>query len=94
MTPAQTEHARHALGLPNDRRQSYRNRYICGTGHKAYQNWLEMVGRGEATSSGARRAYGGAELFSLTLLGARIALKAGETLDREDFPATEKLDAG
>ena len=94
MTPRQTELARHALGLPNANAQSYRNRFICGTGHKDYADWQAMVAAGYAITGGADRRLGGAQPFMLTYLGARMALRAGERLDPEDFPAAEKLSEG
>ena len=33
MSAAQIELARHALGLPNKMRMSYRNRFVAGHGH-------------------------------------------------------------
>ena len=49
LTPAQLELARHALGLPNDRRRSYRNRYLAGGGSP---EWDAMV---EAGLTGDKR---------------------------------------
>jgi hypothetical protein len=84
MTPRQRELARHALGLPNDRDRSYRNRYTAGKGHSEYANWLAMVAGGAAVRT-TSQSYGGADLFELTLEGAEAVLQDGETLDPEDF---------
>jgi hypothetical protein len=81
MTPAQVELARHALGLPNKRRQSYRNYFVCGVGHRDHGNWLAM-----AAASYARALTGTQPGFALTEAGANAALKPGERLDPEDFP--------
>lgn len=43
LTPAQRELARHALGLPNDRKRSYRNRFIASKGHADFAEWEVMV---------------------------------------------------
>lgn len=88
MSPAQIELARHALGLPTKSGQSYRNRFICGTGHRDYNEWKGMVAAGYATTTGSHPAHGGAERFELTPFGANFALRAGERLDPEDFPNT------
>jgi hypothetical protein len=88
MTPEQIELARHALGLPNERQQSYRNRFVAGPGHDDYGTWLAIVDAGCATRrSGRRLPFGGDDFFSLTRFGAEAALKPGESLDPEDFPA-------
>lgn len=81
----QVELARHALGLPNERRRSYRNRFCCGPGHVDYEAWQAMTVAGAAQRFGLT-ARGGDSLFALTELGARAVLYADETLDPEDFP--------
>lgn len=86
MTPAQRELARHALGLPNDRRRSYRNRYVAEDGGRAWKEWQELVGRGYAEARPLSAHSAGRTLFNLTEAGARSALDARETLCREDFP--------
>lgn len=79
--------ARHALGLPNDRRRSYRNRFYAGSGHQAYADWEAMIASGAARAEEA----GGTRMFWLTEQGARAALLPGEQLCHEDFPASEPL---
>lgn len=87
MTPEQIELARHALGLPNRRRQTYRNHFVCGEGHSDYVNWLEIEAAGLARSRKGSQLTGGDPVFWLTKAGAESALKRGERLCPEDFPA-------
>lgn len=83
MNAEQLNMARHALGLPNDRRRSYRNRYVAGLGTTQEKAWDELVRQGLA----ARGANGIAVVgFCLTEAGAKAALDHTETLDPEDFP--------
>ena len=87
LTDEQRELARHALGLGNDRKQSYRNRFVTGPGGADHPAWLDMVQRGLAKQRmGSTLPFGGDDLFWLTKQGATLALSAGETLDPEDFP--------
>ncbi|QEX18535.1 hypothetical protein FRZ44_38420 [Hypericibacter terrae] len=86
MTPDQIELARHALGLTNGRRRSYRNHFVTGEGSHDYAAWQAMVAAGEATRTKGNAITGGDDLFRLTKIGAVAALKRGETLDPEDFP--------
>ncbi|MDE5451360.1 hypothetical protein GWE18_00520 [Bradyrhizobium sp. CSA112] len=83
MTTEQIAMARHALGLPNESGQSYRNRYFTSCGSAVEREWDELVKDGMAA-----REKGGGKLahFYLTEAGARAALARGETLDPEDFP--------
>lgn len=86
MTPREIELARHALGLPNKMRMSYRNRFVAGEGHEDYADWMQMVADGNAGKrDGGTLPYGGDSLFWLTETGARQALKPREKLDPEDF---------
>lgn len=80
----QTRLARHALGLPNPHSKSYRNRYSCPSQGEDLNAWLGMAERGLATEANVASLL---RHFELTLVGARAALQAGETLDQEDFPA-------
>lgn len=84
MTPEQRKLARHALGLdnPNAKGRSYRNRYYAGRGHEAWGTLHEMVGQGWMNLVDV----GGRSMFWLTMVGAKLALDPGETLDPEDFP--------
>lgn len=79
MTSEQKRLARHALGLPNDKMVSCRNRYIAGTG-ETYGDWSDMERSGFAICAGSICK------FKLTRAGAERALKPGERLCEEDFP--------
>lgn len=85
MTTEQVAMSRSALGLPNENRQSYRNRYFTALGSVVEREWNKLVEAGLAA-----REKGGGKLahFYLTVAGARAVLAAGETLDPEDFPAS------
>src|SRR5690606_27160603 len=86
MTPEQRNLARHALGLPNKRRMSYRNHFVTGPGCSDYDRWMGMVERGHAKRRDASPLSGGDPVFWLTGSGAKLALARGERLDPEDFP--------
>lgn len=92
MTPAQRKIARHALGLPNERMRSYRNRYFAGTRHPAYRNLMGMVHAGLAWREPRNGSSG--HLFWLTVEGAQAAIDAGETLCPEDFPPAKSVTSG
>jgi hypothetical protein len=88
LTKRQVDLARHALGLPNDNRRSYRNSFIAGLGHADYDDWYAMTKNGYATRrDGVKEPFGGNDVFRLTRTGAEAALVAMETLDSEDFPS-------
>lgn len=82
LTPREREMARHALGLPNSRRRSYRNRYFAPPGGDSHVIWSALVARGLAEMSRKPRN----DFFCLTRAGAEAALNPGEDLDEEDFP--------
>jgi len=85
MTPAQRGLARHALGLPNDRRRSYRNRYFVAAAGDVFDAWQAMVAAGDAADmpiTSMRNSVG----FELTRQGALAALCQNESLCPEDFP--------
>ena len=86
LSPDQIALARHALGLPNDRRRSYRNRFVAGPGHQDYDAWAAMARMGAANRDTRARGGGAMDLFWLTRAGAAAALQKGERLDPEDFP--------
>jgi hypothetical protein len=86
MTTRQIELARHAIGLPNKMRMSYRNSFVTGVGHDDYAEWEQMVTNGDAEErDGKSLPYAGDSLFWLTVRGARQALNPREYLDPEDF---------
>lgn len=89
MTPKQKELARHALGLPNKARKSYRNRYVCPEDDL---HWSDLVAKGMATMRpAATLPFGGDACFYLTEEGAKAALEGREKLCPEDFPKAKKL---
>lgn len=91
MSPRQIELARLALGLPNQYRKSYRNRFCGGREHGDYANWRALVNAGMAVRWPWWFSYG--DLFMLTAAGASAVLKRGERLDPEDY-ASPYLAAG
>lgn len=84
LTSQQLELARHALGLPNKDRRSYRNRYLISRAGKKHAAWEGMRRAGFARVEREATSYG--DLFFLTRKGAEAALQPGETLCPEDFP--------
>lgn len=88
MTESRIELARHALGLNGKARCSYRNHFSAGPGHSEYMDWLAMVEMGMATRREVT-GFGGDDLFHLTRAGAEAALRPGERLDPDDFPAAK-----
>ena len=92
LTPRQRSMMRHALGLDNDVKQTYRNRYwLAWTTEPDHALWVNLVQQGlagviephPATIKTPKTDLTG---FYLTLDGARAVLEPGETLDPEDFP--------
>ncbi len=90
MTKSQRSLARHALGLPNKSRQSYRNRFLVPAGSWDHDVWTSMVLCGYATKV---RPETIGDWFALTLDGANAALNSRERLDPEDFPQIAKVTA-
>lgn len=80
MTPQEVQLARHALGLSNGIRRSYRNRFLAAGVTET--EWREMARNGHA-KAGAGTSTG--TWFSLTRDAAQAVLLPGETLDPEDF---------
>jgi len=87
VTPEQRSLARHALGLPNDRRRSYRNRYVVEKEAGDGVLWMDLVSKGMARHRPGNPLTGGMDLFWLTAEGARAALDPRESLCPEDFPS-------
>ena len=85
MNEEQIKLARHALGLgyTAEHNRSYRNRYHCNPGTPANDLWRDMVSNGFARGE----VVGKMDFFYLTLIGAKAAIRDGESLDREDFPS-------
>lgn len=86
LTEIQRELARHALGLPNKRKTTYRNHFVTGEGSTDYPHWTAMVEAGAAKRRDGSDLTGGDDLFWLTREGAEAALRKGEKLSAEDFP--------
>ena len=88
MSPNQRKLARHALGLPNARGISYRNRYVAvrrsAYSPGVYDEWSKMVEAGLAERASAM--LGSQGRWWLTPEGAQMALDPGERLCPEDFP--------
>jgi len=91
LTPKQRELARHALGLPNKKRKSYRNHFVTGKSSSDYPHWQEMVAAGFAAVRGGNELTGGDDLFRLTKKGALAALNQREHLDPEDFGLCDSI---
>jgi hypothetical protein len=83
MTAEQRELARHALGLPNKTRRSYRNHFVTSPGPEPsdFEDWMAMVAAGFATRRNGSQLTGGEFLFRLTFAGATAALDKRERLD-------------
>ena len=90
MDERQKELARHALGLPNTRKRSYRKHFVAGEGHDDYDTWIEMVAAGDAIRRRGSVLSGGDDIFLLTRVGAEKALDKGERLDPEDFSGSAR----
>lgn len=78
---------RHALGLPNAQKCSYRNRYAAARGTRQHELLMVLVAAGLASVSSLSASL---DNFALSREGAEDALSPGERLDREDFPVPEK----
>jgi hypothetical protein len=85
MTEKQIELGRHALGLPNKQRTSYRNHFVTGIGCSDFDEWMRMVAKGKAFRRTGNVFSGGDDIFWLTKVGATECLKPREKLSAEDF---------
>lgn len=81
----QVQLGRHALGLPNRERKTYRNHYVTGSGPD-FDEWRAMVEIGAARHRTGNELSGGDDIFWLTADGAAAVLAPGERLS-EDFHA-------
>ena len=90
LTEEQKTLARHALGLPNERNQSYRNRYRAPKIGAVNVAWHQMRDNDYAVCTPVQGENSLGPFFHLTEAGARLALEPGEKLDPEDFPAVAK----
>jgi hypothetical protein len=92
MTDNQRKLARHALGFPNKKNTSYRNRFCTGPGCNDYEEWKAMVAQGDAVER-TGPLWGGDSMFYLTLKGALSVREPTEHISREDAEQMRKLEA-
>lgn len=81
MNSEQVRMARHALGLPNDNHQSYRNHFCLYRDSDGYAAWEDLVAKGFATKYTGQKM----DVFHLTAAGAKLVITGPEKLDTEDF---------
>lgn len=91
MNKNQREMARHALGFPNKKNESYRNHFCIGPGGDGYEDWLDLVAKGLALRRTSNN-HGGDDLFYLTLQGALMVRDAKEHLSREDAEGMRRME--
>lgn len=89
LTAEQKKLARHALGLVDGNKKSYRNRYRAPLIGDITVAWCEMHDAGYAVCVPTESKSLG-PFFYLTEAGARLALEPGETLCPEDFPPQQQ----
>ncbi len=92
MNTNQREMARHALGFPNKKNESYRNHFCIGPGGDGYEDWLDLVSKGLAVRRTSQH-HGGDDLFYLTLTGALMVRTDKEHLSSEDTEAMGRMGA-
>lgn len=93
MTDKQRQMARHALGLPNKRHVTNRDYYCIGEGGDGYAEWMSMVAEGYAVKRQHSSAFGGDDIFYLTMIGVRLALEPHEHISRDDAALMRSLEA-
>ena len=91
MTERQIELARHALGLPNKKRTSYRNHFCIGQGGEGHAEWMDLVAKGMAWRATGPH-WGGADMFYLSMKGALAARLPNEHISREDADNMRRRD--
>ena len=92
MTDTQRELARHALGFPNKKNESYRNHFCTGPGSTDFEHWEDLVAKGLATKR-TDGPWGGDHMFYLTLKGALMVRGPKEHLSREDAEGMRRREA-
>ena len=92
MTDTQRELARHALGFPNKKNESYRNHFCTGPGSTDFEHWEDLVAQGLATKR-TDGPWGGDHMFYLTLKSALMVRGPKEHLSREDAEAMRTREA-
>jgi hypothetical protein len=85
MTKQQIALGRHALGLPNRGKLSYRNYFVAGEDHDDWVEWMAMVKDGNAVRFNGSQLTGDDFVFRLTNQGAIACLKGREKLSKVDF---------
>lgn len=93
MTAQQRDLARHALGLPNKQRISYRNHFVTHKDSEDYCPWQELVRHGLAMFMHGGEMAGGGDIFWLTQQGAEHVLEPGEKL-KVDFSPKQVVNTG
>jgi hypothetical protein len=86
MKNIQRELARHALGLPNRKKTTYRNHFVTGEGSTDHPHWIGLVKIGAAWRRTGHPLSGGDDVFGMTRAGALAVLDEREKLSAEDFP--------
>jgi hypothetical protein len=85
VTPLQRTLGRHALGLRDDNKRSYRNSFVTGPKNANYGVLMRMVEDGVATRERFGAHPENRYVFHLTKVGAEQCLDPGESLSTEDF---------
>lgn len=93
MNERQRDMARHALGFPNPKNVSYRNRFCIGPGSDGYEDWIDLVHQGLAVRVVAPAIWGENEMFYLKLKGALMVRETSEHLSAEDTEQMRKLES-
>lgn len=91
MTERQRDLARHALGFPNDKNESYRNHFCIGQGEDGYTDWEDLVSKGLAVKAPGGEMFGGQDFFYLTLEGALEAREPNEHISRDDAKKMRRM---
>jgi hypothetical protein len=96
ITETQRNLARHALGFPNKKNTSFRNRFCIGKGGDGYEDWEDLVSKGLAikcVGADHGRPWGDSDMFYLTLEGALMVRGPKEHISREDAADMRRREA-
>jgi len=85
LSAKQEELARHALGFSKGKKKSFRNHFLAENNSRDFVEWAEMEENGFARSKKHKMWGEDSTMFFLTLFGAKLAMKSGEKLSKEDF---------
>lgn len=80
----QRELVRHAIGLNERSKKTYRNHFVTGAGSKDYDAWMDMVTKGYAHHRPGSEMSGGDDVFWVTRETALSVCNKNEHLS-EDF---------